>query len=214
MSLIIDWLFPKSCFGCGRGDKYICNICESKLKMGELIRKDKFEGMITIYKYDSLIKKTIEKIKYEFVDNAIDEMADLMAKKLLINYPNIVKYWQSKKFCVIPIPLYKQRERWRGFNQSELLALKLADILKLNYKNNILERKIQTINQAKIKRRKDKKKNVLGVFQVVRGETGPKKVILIDDVITSGATMTAALMTLKKSGTNQGWALALGGALK
>lgn len=214
MSLIIDWLFPKNCIGCGKGDKYICNLCEGKMKMGELIRKDGFEGIITIYKYDSLIKKMIEKIKYEFVADAIDEMAKLVVKKLLIDYPNIVKYWQNENFCVVPIPLHKQRENWRGFNQSEILALKLSNILKLECKNNIIVRDIKTKNQAMIKNRQEKRKNFVNVFQMVSGIIAPQKVILVDDVITSGATMTAALKILKNSGTDQGWALALGGVLK
>ena len=137
-----------------------------------------------------------------------------MARKLKIDYPNIVKYWQKEKYCLLPIPLHQQRQRWRGFNQSEILAEKLSKILKLKYKNNIIIRKLKIKNQAQIKNREEKWKNMINVFEVKNRKNIPKKVILVDDVITSGATMTAALKTLKNSGTNFGWGLTLAGVQK
>lgn len=214
MSLIIDWLFPRKCFGCGRGEAYLCSLCETKIKNGELIKKNGFEGIISIYKYDGLIKNIIEKIKYGFVSDASEEMAEKMARKLKIDYPNIVKYWQKEKYCLLPIPLHQQRQRWRGFNQSEILAEKLSKILKLKYKNNIIIRKLKIKNQAQIKNREEKWKNMINVFEVKNRKNIPKKVILVDDVITSGATMTAALKILKNSGTNFGWGLTLAGVQK
>lgn len=214
MSLIIDWLFPQNCFGCGKGKEYLCNLCESQIKNGELIKKNEFEGIISIYKYDGLIKTIIEKIKYGFISDAAEEMAEKMARKLKIDYPNIVKYWQEEGYCLIPIPLHPQRQRWRGFNQSELLTDKLAKILNLKYRNNLIMRKLNIKNQAKIKNREEKWKNMGNVFEVASKKKIPKKVILVDDVITSGATMTAALRTLKNSGTNLGWGLTLAGVQK
>ena len=214
MSLIIDWLFPRKCFGCNQGEGYLCSLCETKIKNGELIKKDGFEGLISIYKYDGLIKNIIEKIKYGFVSDAIEEMAEKMARKLKLDYPNIVKYWQKEKYILVPIPLHQQRQRWRGFNQSEILAEKLSKRLKLNWRNNLIIRKFKIKSQAKIKNRGEKWKNMTDIFQIVDNKKIPKKIILIDDVITSGATMTAALKTLKKSGTNLGWALTLAGVQK
>ncbi len=214
MSLIIDWLFPRICFGCSKGDKYLCNFCEAKIKNGELIKKNGFEGIISVYKYDGLIKNIIEKIKYEFVSDAVEEMAEKMARKLKLDYPNIIKYWQKEKYSLIPIPIHKQRQKWRSFNQSEILAEKLSKKLKLKCINNLIIRKLKIKSQAKIKNREEKWKNMSDVFQIVNNKNIPKKIILIDDVITSGATMTAALKTLKNSGVNLCWALTLAGVQK
>lgn len=214
VSLIIEWLFPKICFGCHKGHKYLCNMCESKLITGSLTVKDSFEGIISIYKYDGLMKEMVEKIKYEFVNDVVEELAQLMAKKLKISYPNIVKYWQREKYCLIPIPLYWQRKNWRGFNQSEMLADNLAKILSLKFEKNILTRNVKTKNQATIKNRQLRRKNISNVFIVNEKKIAPKKVILVDDVVTSGATMTAAWRTLKDSGADLAWGLSLCGVQK
>jgi ComF family protein len=211
MSLIIDWLFPKNCFGCSKGEKYLCSLCESQLETGLLTRKKMFEGVISVYKYDGLIKKIIEKIKYEYVSDALEELSQLMGKKLLLDYPNVVKYWQKEKFTIVPIPLFWQRENWRGFNQSEILAVNLANFLKLKCDSNILRRKIKTKNQATIKNREKRRNNIRDVFEINSKIKAPKKVILVDDVITSGATITAAMRTLELSGTQMGWGLSLCG---
>ena len=214
MSIIIEWLFPKNCFGCGKGGKYLCSLCEEKLNNGVLKKLDQFEGIISIYKYDGVMKKIIEKVKYEFVSDAIEEMAELMAKKLKLNYPNIVDYWQKEKFVLMSIPLYKYRKNWRGFNQSEILAEKLGIALNLSCENNVLVKEIKTKNQATIKNRQNRQKNIKNVFSVNSKKTNPKKIILVDDVVTSGATMTAAQRILRNSGAGLLWGLSLCGVLK
>lgn len=214
MSLIIDWLFPKRCFGCNKSEKYLCNLCENKLEKGLLVNKKNFEGIIYIYKYDGLIKKIVEKIKYEFVSDAIEELAVDMVKKLKIDYPNIVKYWQDNNFVLMPIPLYKYRENWRGFNQSEKMVFYLSKGLNLKYENNILFRKTKSKSQAMIKNRQKRRKNMEDVFNINELQKIPKNIILVDDVVTSGATMTAAQRTLKNFGAELQWGLGLCGVLK
>lgn len=214
MSLIIDWLFPRNCFGCNRGNKYLCSLCESKLISGVLTQNGSLEGLISIYKYDGLIREIIEKIKYEYVSDAVEELAQLMAKKLSLGYPNIVKYWRKENFVLIPIPLFWQRKNWRGFNQSELLAESLAKFLDLGYSKDVLIRSANTKTQAKIKNRQLRRGNIKDAFDVSPDKTIPKKVVLVDDVITSGATIAAASKTLKLFGSDQVWGLSLCGAQK
>jgi ComF family protein len=137
-----------------------------------------------------------------------------MSKKLNIDYPNIVKYWKKEKYCLIPVPLFWQRKNWRGFNQSELLAKNLAEFLDLKCENSILIRNVKTVNQASIKNRRLRQKNMDNVFTINEGKITPNKVILIDDVVTSGATMSAAGKTLRNSGTDLLWGLSLCGVQK
>ncbi|MFA6007263.1 MAG: ComF family protein [Candidatus Shapirobacteria bacterium] len=214
MSLIIDWLYPKKCLSCGKGEKYLCSECERKLIKGEIRKKEGFEGVISIYKYEGIIKKVIEDLKYGFVSEAGRELGQLMVKNLKIDYPNIVKYWQEEKYEVVPIPLYKHRKNWRGFNQSEILAKEIAKSLNLRYQDDFLVREKSAINQAKIKGGLKRRKNISGVFKIKKGREIPKKIILIDDVITSGATIVEALKSGKGSLSDLNWALSLAGVRK
>lgn len=193
------------------GTSYLCVLCENKLIKAGLYKKSGFEGVISIYKYDTLIKKLIEKIKYEMLSDAIEEMSLLMVKNLKLDYPNVIKYWQREKFVMIAIPLYWQRENWRGFNQSEVLGRSVADKLGLKFDNELLFRHRNRKNQASILGIKQKLKNVENIFELRNKEMTPQKIVLIDDVITSGATMTAARKTLEKNSQVQIWALSLAG---
>lgn len=213
MSLIIDWLFPIKCFGCQKGKRYLCNMCENTLKNGLLSRRNGFEGLISIYKYDGLIKEIVEKIKYEFISDPVKEMAELMNKKLRLNYPNVTKYWQKEKFVLVPIPLFWQRERWRGYNQSELLTKHLARVLNLPV-GNVLCREVGSKNQASIRNRQKRKSNIKNVFRVNMATDIPKNIVLVDDVITSGATMCEAQKILSEFGVRKLWGLSLCGVQK
>lgn len=214
MSLIIDWLYPKKCLSCGKGEKYLCSECERKLIKGEMRKKEGFEGVISIYKYEGVIKKVIEDLKYGFVFDGGKELGQLMVKSLKIDYPNIVKYWQEEKYEVVPIPLYWQRENWRGFNQSKILAKEIAASLNLKYRDDFLFREKNSKNQAKIKGSLKRHKNINGAFEMRKDKEIPEKIILIDDVITSGATIIEALKCGKESRQGFDWALSLAGVRK
>ena len=211
MSWLIDWLYPKSCLGCGRGKDYLCNFCERKIKKAGLRQKPGFEGLISIYKYDGLIKKIIEEIKYEHLSGAIEDLGHRMSKNLIIDYPQILSHWRKENFVLVPIPLYKGRENWRGFNQAGEIAMVLSPKLGLEYKE-ILERKKKGVHLARIHSHQRRMAEIKGVFGVKEGVEKEAKIILVDDVITSGATMTEALKTWKKRcPQGRGWGLSLAG---
>lgn len=214
MSLIIDWLYPKNCLSCGQGENYLCSECQRKLIKGEMRKKEGFEGIISIYKYEGIIKKVIEELKYKFVADAGIEMGKLIVKNLKIDYPNIVKYWQKENYVVIPVPLFWQRKNWRGFNQSEILGKEIAKELKLEYDSSIFIRNKNTINQAKIKKHQLRRKNVENIFEICKNKKVPKKMIIVDDVITSGATITELLKCGERSLSNLDWGLSLAGVQK
>ncbi len=211
MSWLIDWLYPKSCLGCGRGKDYLCNFCERKIKKAGLRQKSGFEGLISIYKYDGLMKKIIEEIKYQHLSAGIEILGEKMAQSLKIDYPQTVAHWQKEKFVLVPIPLYKGRENWRGFNQAGEIAMVLSPKLGLEYKE-ILERKKKGVHLARIHSHQRRMAEIKGVFGVKEGVEKEAKIILVDDVITSGATMTEALKTWKKRcPQGRGWGLSLAG---
>lgn len=99
--------------------------------------------------------------------------------------------------AVAPIPIHGARRRERGYNQSELIALGLAEAAGLRYEPNLLRRTKYTTTQTKLGK-SARRANVEGVF-VVSGEC-PKRVLLVDDVLTTGATLNSAAEALLDAG--------------
>jgi ComF family protein len=101
---------------------------------------------------------------------------------------------------IIPVPLYKTRSRERGYNQSEAIANAMAKIFNLPVKNEHLLRIRPTSSQTKMSK-EEREKNVKNVFHSPKKLHG-RRILLIDDVITTGSTTEACLKTLKGAGAN------------
>jgi competence protein ComFC len=128
---------------------------------------------------------------------------------LLANGVNAESRRPEKDFILMPVPLYKKRLLERGFNQAALLAGGLSDRLGLEVEEKVLERVRQTVPQVDLeeKERKDNVKNVFSVRDISRVKN--KKIILVDDVITTGATIEECGKVLKLSGAKEVWGVAL-----
>ena len=105
---------------------------------------------------------------------------------------------------LIPVPLHKVRKRERRFNQSEILGEALAQKLTLRLPQNILIRIKNTKDQTKLSI-EERKENVAGAFQVQDKQKilHGKKIILVDDVITTGATLNECARVLKQAGAKE-----------
>lgn len=101
---------------------------------------------------------------------------------------------------VVPIPLHMHKERKRGFNQSALIAKSFAHAMQLPY-DELLVKLIDNDPQARAKGHTTRLERMRGAFAIPRpGATRNKTIILIDDVSTSGATLSEAAQTLKAAG--------------
>jgi ComF family protein len=112
---------------------------------------------------------------------------------------------------VIPVPLHTGRQRERGYNQAELLARALARTEGLRVRTDILERARATKVQTRLSR-EDRHRNVAGAFAltspaVAAAITG-KRILLVDDVTTTGSTLDAAAEPLRAAGAASVWGLA------
>ena len=104
---------------------------------------------------------------------------------------------------LIPIPLHKVKQRSRGFNQSELIADAITEVSSIEKDYSILIRHRYTRNQAALPM-KERAENVKGAFSVVNNlKIKGKKIILVDDVITTGSTMLECIKTLKEAGAKE-----------
>jgi len=180
--------------------KQICPICCRQSLDGVVHSRCKnshdVDGLTAIWSYrEKTMRQVIEAIKFGFNQNLV---ADILADVTLPKQENHV---------LVPLPLYWYRENWRGFNQAEEVARQLAKKWRLPVVR-ALERTKNTKQQAKVANKKEREINLAGAFRVVESVKN-KKVMLLDDVYTSGASMREAARTLKQAGAIWVWGFVL-----
>lgn len=233
---VLDILFPKLCFNCQKEGDYLCQDCQSLLEISQhqycLCQKPKrlFQGgkcqtchskklnglYFAISYQNSLVKELIQKFKYKpFIKELAETLSNLIIThfQLLDNKPNLVypvreeKFSNRANFILLPIPLNKKRQRQRGFNQAEEIAKELAKSLKLPVLNDVLLKIKSTLPQVELSE-KERKENVKDTFLVKNKETiQNKKILLVDDVYTTGSTMEEAARILKEAGAKEVWGI-------
>lgn len=225
-NFILDCLFPVYCLGCGRFLKsatksYLCPDCQNKIPVnsgvfcplcfkrlaGANIRRcphsDKkssldFLGVAASYE-NPLIRELIHKYKYGFAKEISWTLAKILIHYLEKSFPD-----DLKNYCLIAIPLHRQRLNWRGFNQSEELAKILSRKFFIPLNQDCLIRQKNTANQAEIKNPEERKNNLENAFALKNQKTiENKNIVILDDVFTSGATMEAAAAALKSGGAKK-----------
>ncbi len=222
--LLADFLFPKKCLGCLKSGSYFCQKCVNKQEKYEnqrCIKCQRFsldglthpkcktnylpEGVFVIYQYKNALRRLIKEIKFRRLRSLNEELVQLyegLDKRL-------VDYWIKNQFVVTSVPISKVKLNKRGFNQAELLAKKFADIYGLEYQD-LLKRKRDTKAQFELSR-KERFKNIADSFGLkVRFKKG-SNLLLIDDVITTGVTVTECVKVLKRNQAGRVWVLVLAG---
>lgn len=200
---LINLLFPELCNGCGKllyhGEKEICTKClydlpytDFHLYEDNLVAKQLWgrlpvnAAMAMLYfKKGTKVQNLIHGLKYDGKTEIGIRLGKLLAKKLSQSelYANID--------IVIPVPLHQKKLRLRGYNQSEYIATGLAEDLGVCVSTKNLLRNKSTETQTK-KARYTRFENMQDVFSVIKSEElADKHILLIDDVITTGATLEA-----------------------
>ena len=205
--MLFDILFPRRCYSCGKIGKYFCASCFKNITPLPL---DINTNKLSLFKYNDAVRRSITDIKYNFVTDSIAEITYISAKTIKKTYPHLLKYWKNKKFVITSIPLHWTRRNWRSFNQSDLLALGIAQNLKLQYLPNLLLKTKNTRSQASFKHKISRTKNLNHAFSLNPNLKIPKNIIIFDDVYTTGATLCSAASILK-SHCHEIWFLTLAG---
>lgn len=148
------------------------------------------------YDDEPLLKKAILTMKYHRVPALADDLGDRMAAAVhgLLIFPEDVKFARP---VLCPVPLHWSRRFHRGFNQAELLARRISGAKEWDM-NDILRRRRPTGHQA-LRTRDERLTAVTGAFAC--SVTPPPVVILIDDIVATGATLEACAKALKEAGT-------------
>lgn len=202
---ILDIILPQDCLGCKNRGKIICSNCLFHIRRAE---RETIKDVISLYDYrDPIIKKAIWSLKYHNRFSIGTELGKLLHTERIEDISEMRLYTQGNPIYVIPVPLYNERQKYRGYNQAEIIAAGFCknenkEILEL--RNDIVIKQINTQQQAKLNNRNKRLSNIKGAFIV----TKPKDVkdrtfIIIDDVTTTGGTISEMIKILKKSGAKK-----------
>jgi len=227
-NFILDTLFPIFCISCDKPGVWLCEnclnkispkteqlcpYCESKITPNgytcfDCKEKDSLDGLLVAASYkDKLVSSAVHFYKYRFVEDFSRILGDIILKSIRnseLPLPDVI----------IPIPLHKRRLRWRGFNQSELIAKRISEKITpgfpISIENNLLERFRYTHPQMEIKNQAKRRKNIEKAFKIPGDKpelVRNKRILLVDDVATTGATIFECAKTLKKSGASEVFAV-------
>jgi|AntRauTorckE6833_2_1112554.scaffolds.fasta_scaffold01049_11 ComF family protein len=157
-----------------------------------------FDQALAVYAYSDLVKKIALKLKRS--------QATPTARFMAHHMHQVGKSFLQESDFIIPVPLHPNRLKQRGFNQATLLAKALAPSLKVKINTSLLKRHRDTPSQGQLSR-KSRQKNIEKAFSI-HSKTTEKTLLkstitLIDDVMTTGATLEACAKTLKKAGAEK-----------
>lgn len=221
-SSLLDIIFPPLCLVCeaevGSGEvvcrqcleiipiqrTLFCGQCRARLPAGKKIchfSSPCLAGAATNYETPA-VKKLIHALKFKGTKNAAASLADFLVR--YIQNTGV----ETAGWLVVPVPLGKSRLRQRGYNQAAEIARHFAERLSLRWEENCLRRIRDTRPQTELHSAAERLANVLDCFVAEESKLRGQQIILIDDVITSGATILAAAAALKQAGAKNILALA------
>ena len=212
----LDIIFPKFCLNCGKEGDYLCEDCQSLLDISGFHQTFSTKNMRDLYfplSYQNfLVKKIIHQFKYQpFIKELSKTLASLIIEhfQLLDNKPDFLSsagrrnYSNEADFILIPVPLTKRRLKWRGFNQAEEIGKELALFFKIPLISDCLIKIRETPPQVELSD-EERKENIKGVFIIRNRElVKNRRIVLVDDVLTTGSTMEECTRILKTAGAKE-----------
>lgn len=223
ISKLLDFIFPRHCISCGKinpdgGYKYLCKNCADGVFSHQLMRCKKCSEIVGGNIAVSRCAKCEGKILYfdqsrvvcEYVDAGRDMVLELKYKGGIWVASDIAKMCEKlsdfneyfKDAIIVPVPIHSSRKSKRGYNQST----KIARAIILNFKDlnirmsEILRRVKSTSTQTALSKQ-ERELNVKNAFKIRQNSLSKDaNIIILDDVMTSGATLNECARILKKSG--------------
>lgn len=208
---LLGALLPIECLACGVEGEWLCRDCRQALTItraitcvicakaaddglcGKCRRLTKLDGTVSLFAYRQQgVQRLVKAVKFSGYTDALNFYVEQYGE-LLVDRLNL------KKAALVAVPLSRERLRERGFNQAALICELLARRYGLSVWPGLLRNR-HTKAQAEL-RRLERSSNVKGAFSTTVGETAPERVILVDDVITTGATLAEAAKTLRQAGS-------------
>ncbi|MCX7923029.1 MAG: ComF family protein [Clostridia bacterium] len=208
---IIKFIFPSKCIFCGtlldiNAELDICARCYSRIPFingkGIKDRRQGYDikycdGVFCVCNYSGIVKDSI--IKYKFLNKAsyYRTFAKLLSYKLkeMTNCRNFD--------IIVSVPLYKNKERVRGYNQSLLVSKALSKEIGVPHYSGLLV-KIKNTESQSLLGKKERYTNIKDAFATSdRDKVKDKSILLVDDILTTGSTISECCKVLKESGAKK-----------
>lgn len=230
---IAELLFPRACVGCDREDSFLCDACLSTIRRKahhdcpfcrdvdtpfgvtclSCAKRHSLDALYAAmpFRGNPVLEEAIHVLKYEFVTELADPLGTLLAESVSMTDLPLPD-------AIVPVPLHPWRSRFRGFNQSsllaEVLAKDLAPGLPIPLREDILRRVRFTLPQARSGGARERRENLSGAFALQKGkglrqEIKGKVFWLVDDVATTGATLEECSRVLKEHGAKKVFGIVL-----
>lgn len=187
---VLDIIYPpkNSCIICESEFVGLCPLCKSKIQK---VKED--EGVLSYGYYNGALKKLILEFKYK---------QNFVAGKILAEFLyDLIKNSNIEIDCIVFIPSSKKALKERGFNQCEYLAKEINKSLKVEIYKDLIKNK--NIKEQKLLSKEDRFKNIKGAFSLKTNKNiNNRRILLIDDVVTTGATLYECEKLLKENGAS------------
>ncbi|MBP3502707.1 MAG: ComF family protein [Clostridia bacterium] len=198
----LNLFFPPACGFCGEiTDSYLCKYCSNYLKTRQLNKINEYEDKfftthLWLFEYKDEVREKI--IDYKFNDKSYLYRT---FTQIILSDESVCNY--IKEFdMIIPVPIHKKRRKSRGYNQSELIAKEIARKLKnIELKTDIIE-KIKNIKPQSTLTKEQRIENVNNAYKLIKFNNDNlenKKLLLLDDVYTTGSTVNECAKMLSNS---------------
>jgi ComF family protein len=199
---ILGFLFPDRCLGCRATGDLLCSACIATLRPYPQIVRRMPETLAQVrvgFVFDGPLRIAVHHLKYRKLRRVARPLAAMLAPHLREQLP--------EADAIMAVPLHPRRLAQRGYNQAEELARELAQIWGVPLVHGLS--RVRTTERQALLNTQARSTNVLGAFEWVSATRPPRRVILIDDVLTTGATMGACAESLLLAGSDQVYAVAL-----
>lgn len=196
----INLIYPNVCGICDKICKEdLCKKCEIKLNNISKFKIDTYKNKnykkhIYLFKYEGIIKEKLINFKFNQKPYIYKSFVNFLIKN-----KKICRFLKSYDI-IIPVPIHYNRKVTRGYNQSALLAREIAKNINIKYESKILLKKVNNKPQS-MKNKEERINNVIGVYYTKNEYIiNNKKVLLLDDIYTTGCTVNECSRLLKLAG--------------
>lgn len=199
-----DLLFPPYCVGCERVGSLLCPHCLAMIKTPTSRMIPGLDDTQACAEYDGAVGAAIRALKYDDQTRLAEPLGAVLARFLFRSG------WPIE--LIVPVPLHPARLRDRGYNQAKLVSLYAARALAIPVSDSAVRRVRDTPSQTNLNAR-ERRANMKGAFESDAEVVRWKSVLVVDDVLTTGATIGACAEALRLAGAAQVFGATVAGAV-